>query len=300
MFKKYTLKTSGLAGVLLMGLAISSCQLNQSVNNDLTTGEYTRGDGITSDKVVIINSGKSEKKNTFFYGEEVQFLFNNVLGLTEVNNKTYPGLSLHIIKNEKDTVLSQKDLFKDLNEGTDLSPLQLNASFRAALPYKEEESYKLFIEIWDKKGEGKYNYELPFSVVENNLLDIKSKGITYSNIYLWDETTKQPVLEENIASDHLTILILDGVEGFELKNEKIFPVFSLVMTDSKGNKILSSPNLLSEYETEGINPENVKQQLTAQITFTEGVFNNPCSLIATLTDLNSEKKIEMTTTLNIE
>ena len=285
---------------VLMAIAtFSSCQFNQTVNKDLATGAYSRGDGIGVDNIAIEINGETENRNEFVFGENVNLVFNNVSGLTNSNGKTFPALSMYVVKNEKDTLLSNPNLFKSLNEGTDLSPLQLQANFRTFLPNRNNEKYKVLIEITDKKGDGKFNYELPFTIKENNLLDINNNGIEYSTIYLWNETLQQPVFDRNVSTKNLFILKLNGIRGLELTNEKVFPIFSLDLTDNNGNKILSYPNLLSVYEETGVNPKNLKSQVTAKLRFKKGTINNPCKLTAKLKDKNSSKEINISTELNL-
>ena len=155
--------------ILTLGIiTFNSCQFNQSVNTDLITGAYSRGDGIGIDDINIEINGKIEKRNEYVFGEKVNLIFNNINGLTKKENKTFPGLSMYIVKNEKDTVLSNPNLLKSLDNGTDLFPLQLRANFRTALPYQNEEKYKVFVNIWDKKGAGKVTYELPFTITEHD------------------------------------------------------------------------------------------------------------------------------------
>lgn len=285
---------------LLMVIAtLNSCQFNQSINKDLKTGAYSRGDGIGVDDIAIEINGESDNRNEFTFGEKVNLVFNNVSGLTNLNGKTFPKLSMHIIKNEKDTVFSNPNLLKSLSNGTDLSPLQLQANFKATLPNQNNEKYKVFIEITDAKSDGTFIYELPFTVKQNDLLNIESNGIDFSTIYLWNETLKQPVFDTNVSSEHLFILILNDIEGLEVINEKVFPIFSLNIIDNKGNEIISNPNLLGAYEEVGVNPKELKSQVTAKFSFTKGIINNPCKLIAKLKDKNSEKEVYISTELNI-
>ena len=278
--------------LIILSIAIttfSSCQFNQSVNKDLTTGAYSKGNGIVSDNVVIEINGKAENRNEFVFGEKVKFIFNDINGLTSSNGKTYPGLSMYIVKNEKDTILSNPNLLKSLNDGTDLSPLQLQAGFRTLFPNQNNEKYKAHVEIWDKKGDGKLNYELPFTIKENNLLNISSNGIEYSNIYLWNSTLNQPIIDNNINSEHSFIMIFNGVEGFKLKNNNVFPILSIELIDNIGNKIFSNPNLLSEYEN-GISPIDFKGRLTTpEFAFRKGKINNPLKLNVNFKDKNSSK-----------
>ncbi len=286
--------------LLLMVITIfSACQSNQSVNKDLATGAYSRGNGIGVNDVTLEINGETDNRNEFVFGESVTLIFNNISGLTNVDGKTFPELSMHIVKNEKDTVLLKPNLLERLNDGTDLSPLQLQANFIASLPNRENEKYKVFIEITDKKGDGKFNYELPFTIKENDLLDIKSNGIEYSTIYLWNETLQQPVLDNNVSSEHLFILILNDIEGLELSNEKVFPIFSLDLTDNNGNTMLSNPNLLGAYEETGVSPKDLKDQVNAKLTFPKGKAKNPCRLRVKLKDKNSSKEVSISTKLNI-
>ncbi|MEE9407485.1 MAG: hypothetical protein V3V28_05365 [Polaribacter sp.] len=286
--------------ILILGIiTFNSCQFNKSANTDLITGAYSRGNGIESDDVIIEINGQIEKRNEFVFGEKVNLVFNNITGLTNLENKTFPGISMYIVKNKKDTVLSNPNLLESLENGTEHFPLKLYANFVSTFPYQNNEKYKVFVNIWDNKGKGEFTYELPFTIKENNLLKIENKGIEYSKIYLWNETKKQPVINQNVNFEDLLILILDDIEGLELSNKKVFPIFSIDLVDSEGIKIISNKNLLSDYEKEGVNPKDLKNQLTAKLTFTEGTINNPCKLIVKLKDKNSSKEINISTELKI-
>jgi len=134
-------------GSILIALLLGSCEFHQSVDKDLVTGATSRGDGLGCEEVSIQINGKTERRSTFIFGEKVILVFNGINGLKRENDKTYPGLSMHIVKNEKDTVLSEANLLNNLTDGTHLSPLQLQANFVAALPYKNKEKYKAHVKI---------------------------------------------------------------------------------------------------------------------------------------------------------
>lgn len=280
---------------------LSACKFNQSVEKDLTTGAYSRGDGIGCGSVAIQINGETENRNVFVYGEKVNFIFNNVSGLTKDHGKVFPGLSVIVVKNEKDTVLSHSDLLADLNQGTDLHPLQLQAHFLSTLPFENQEKYKVYIKIWDKKGKGTFSYEMPFTVKKNNLLQIKSTDLNYKDIYLWNEDLKQVVTNKNLDAKSTYILILEEPSGMNEKDGIVYPAFSIDLTDRKGNKLLSNPNILKEYEVIGFPLERFeKGQLPVTITFNDGQVNNPCILSASLTDKNSGKRIDIRAELEIK
>lgn len=285
--------------ILVIFTVLTSCEFNQSVNKDLITGAYSRGNGIGFDDVSILINGKEEKRNEFIYGEKIEFKFNNITGLKRIDEMAYPDLSMFIVKNETDTVLSLPNSLKNLENGTDLNPLQLRANFVSALPHKNNETYTVHINIWDKKGEGTFSYKLPFTVIESDILDIEKNGIEYSNIYLWNETLKEPVFNKTVSSKHQFILILEGISGLKEDEDMVFPIFSIDMQDRNKNSIMSSPNLLN-YDDNGVNSKNIKKQLVAKITFPQNQIDNPCTLIAKINDKNSSNQIEIITELHIE
>ncbi|MBC9798269.1 hypothetical protein [Sinomicrobium weinanense] len=287
-------------GLIAVSKVFTACEFNQSVHKDLKTGALSKGDGIACESITMEVNGTKDHRNTFVFGEKVNLVFNDLTGFTKIDGKTYPFLSLDIVKNEKDTVLSYANLLGDIKEGTDLSPLQLQANFTAALPHGNNEKYKLYIHIWDGKGKGNFSYELPFTIKKSELLDIERSDITYQNIYLWNESLGQPVLDKTIDFDHTLRLILEGITGLEETEGKIYPVFSIDLVDSAGNIMLSNPNVFSAYETTGINAADFKKQASAKITFQKGKVNNPCKLTATLKDRHSKKKIVVAAALEIK
>ncbi len=285
--------------LLIVLFFLSSCQVNQSVSTDLITGATSRGNGVVCEDITIEIDGKVDQRNKFYYGERVNLIFDNVTGLTRSNGSSFPGLSMQIVKNEKDTVFSDSNLLKDFENGISTVPLQLSANFITALSYMNNEKYKVFIKIWDKKGDGYFTYELPFQIKENEMLNVKVSELEYSNIYLWNKTLNKPVINKKVSTDHQLVLIFEGVDGLEVKDEKVFPVLSLDLKDSKGNIILSDANLFSSYEDSGIDPKVLMQQAVAKITFTDGNANNPYTLVSKIKDKNSSREITVEADLEI-
>lgn len=284
--------------IILITILLNACQFNQSTKKDLLTGASSRGNGLGSDDVQIEINGKTENRNTYVFGEKVNFIFNDIKGLKEIDGKTYPGMSIYIVK-DKDTLLSEDDLIDPLEDGTNLSPLLLKTHFIAALPITD--NYKVYINIWDKKGDGTFKFEMPFEVEENKIIDITASNLEYSTIYLWNESKQAPVLDKNIDINDNYILISEKVKGLKNIDGKVYPIFSIDIEDSKGNKILSDPNVLNQYETGGLNAEAFSAgQIPINISFTKGKIFNPCILTATLTDKNSTNSIHIKSELVIE
>ncbi|MEA1785637.1 hypothetical protein U1E44_06020 [Arenibacter sp. GZD96] len=281
----------------LVLLTLSSCEFNKSARKDFITGAVSKGDGIGVDEVVVQSNGKEAKGNVFLFGEQINLLFQNVKGLKRIDNKNYPGMAIFVVKNERDTVLSNADILKD---ATDLNPLQLNTYFTAVMPHQHNEKYKVIVNIWDKKGDGKFYYELPFTVKGSDVHDIKSNGISYSTIYLWNETSNSVVFNDSIGIENDYMLFLEGVAGLETKNGKVFPVLSIDLRDANDHILISNPNLLETYATKGVDPHELRDQLRASFSFTQGDLVNPCTLTVILKDQLSSKEISVISKLTIQ
>jgi hypothetical protein len=295
------MKKFNLLSLLLLTLVLGACQFNQSVIKDLTSGAFTRGDGIGSHDVIIEINGEVENRTNFINGEKVRLVFNKITGLKRVKGNVFPGMSLIILKNNKDTMTYNEDLFADMVDGIDLETLQFYATFVATLPYKNHEKYKVFVKIWDKKGTGTFQYELPFTMAPNKFLKIKSKNITYTDIYLWNQSKKMVVVNEHVGINDTLILILEGLEGLESVNDKVYPALSIDITSKNGHKVLTSPNVFEQYRNDGVDRLAVKnEQLLVTITIAPGAFNNPNKFRAALTDLKSNKRIDISAELEIK
>ena len=286
--------------ILLVALVLSACNFNKSINKDLVTGATSKGDGLGCDDISIQINGEKEKRNTFSFGENVVFVFNGITGFKEENGKVYPEMSMVVLKKENQMVLSELNLL-NLTEGTSLSPLQLQANLIANFPYKNNEEYEVQLTIWDTKGEGKFTYNMPFTIIENELLDVKSTNIKYTSTYLWNETDNKVVADNKMSAKNKYLFILEGVEGLKVENGKVFPALAVHLTDNKGNAILSNPNLLQSNTADGLDAAAfTKNQVVVTLTFTEGQFFNPCKLHVQLKDTKSENKLNITTELEIE
>ncbi len=295
------MKVKLLLAILLGGLILMRCQFNQSVEKDWITGAYSRGNGLGCDAITLQVNGEAVTKPQLAYGEKLEFIFNNIKGFKKEDGKVFPGLSLHLVKNEKDTILHYPDLLASVTEGTDLSPLELRAKIFAKLPYHNHESYKAYLKIWDKKGSGTFCYELPFSVRQNELFNVNvSADLGYSNIYLWNKEAEQAVSNGKVNATQAYSFVLEGVKGMTVIEEMAFPALAMEITDAKGNKMMSVDNVLKAYAESGVPHSNVEDELPISINFTAGEIHNPCQFTARLTDLKSDKYVEADAALIIK
>ena len=283
---------------ILFLATLASCEFSFSSNKDQLSGSSYTSEGLDCAEVIIELNGIEENRTEFIFGEKVDLTFKNISGLTEIDGKTYPGVAISILKNGIDTVFSNMDLMPELNNGTDLSPLKLTTFFRAIMSYRNDEKYKIHIKIWDKKGDGSFLYELPFTMKKNELFEITNNNLKYKHLYLWNQTKQEPVLNDQLNATHQFVFFIAGIEGMEELNKKVFPIFSIEIIDNNGMKIVSESNLFAQYETEGIDPEILEEQLTGSFSLTEGQIANPCSVNVILSDKNSNKSLSVFTELS--
>ena len=287
---------------LLVILLLQGCNFNTSIKKDLISGAVYTAHGLDSDNVEMEVNGKPSKKNTFTYGDKVEFTFNNIKGLKRKKGKVYPGMSMHIINNAGDTVLQLENLFKDDNDGTDLNPLLLRAFFKAALPHLNKEKYKVILKIWDKNSPGTITYTMPFEVVKSEFLSIQSNEIDYSNIYFWNDTDKKVVTDKKLDANSTYILIAEGLVGLDLIDDRVYPGIELEIIDNNGEYILSEANMLESLSEFGVERnELAENQVPVTIIFSPGKIANPCRLKAKIKDLkNSSKNIVIEADIIIE
>lgn len=280
--------------LIIASIYLSGCDFRESKSKDFATEALTRGSGLGCNDIVMEINGKPEKRNIYEYGEKLELIFNEFEGFKLKDGKYFPILSALVLKNGKDTVLFSENLLEEFRDGTDLNPLQLNAFFRMAFPYQNNESYELNILIKDAIGEGEFSYVQPFTVVENDLLTVSTTGYSYTNVYLWNQTEDAGVFLKSMdMSDHYA-LMLEGLQDVRRFGETVYPVLSVDIRDANGMVILSDGNLLIHYEKSGVLYEDVfLEKLPVTLSFNEGIVNNPCSLNLMLHEPGTNRKIEV-------
>lgn len=283
--------------IVICLIAIASCDFRKSIHKDLITGLVTKGDGLSCDDVKLNIDDKTILRNSFVYGEEFDLSFINIEGFDRVNNHAFPGMNLDVISQSGDTVLKNGDLYADLVDGTDLSPLRLNTIITVADPIHSNEEYTLHVGIWDKKSEGVFTAKFDFDVVPNDQIYVESEHITCREIYLYSKQ-RQQVIVDNLASfDENIYIMVEGLEGFVVDNDKVSVGLSMKLNDEEGNVIVDEENLLgsSEYDYSEVN-----EQLSANFIITGSVIDNPIECKIVIWDMNSSETFQAFTTFHIE
>lgn len=283
--------------IIICLIAFASCDFRKSIHKDLITGLVTRGDGLSCEDVKLNINDEIIQRNSFVYGEEFVLSFNNIEGFDKVDNHSFPGMKLNVISQSGDTVLKDRDLYADLVDGTDLSPLLLSTKITVADPLHSNEEYNMHVSIWDKQSDGVFTAKFNFEVVPNDQIYVESENITYQEVYLYSNQ-RQKVLVDNVASfDENIYVVVEGLEGFVVENDIVFVGLSMKINDEEGNVIVDEENLLgsSEYEYSEVNA-----RLSANFTITGSIIDNPIDCQIIIRDMKSSETFKASTQLHIE
>lgn len=276
--------------LFLITLIFSACvdvTYNAEINDSKTKMKVI-GTGLSCNDVTIEVGGEVVERNNFYQGEKVTVSFINVLGMTEIDNKIYPNLSLSVKDANGKVINSRDDLIK--SETSNLSPLKLTAFFTVPFEYREGHTYHLHINIKDKKGKGVITADMPFTISPNPNIKIKSQGLSVKRVYLWDKAIDLVITNNEIQKDHTYYIIVDSLRGLTEIDDLVYPVLPMYIIDNNGDTLLASDDLLDKAE-EGINPDKL---LNIPFTFSvNGDVSNPVTVKTGIWDQKSERYFEI-------
>jgi len=281
-------------------LAISSCDVRQSVHKDLITGLTTRGDGLSCEDVYLSVDDEQISRNNFIYGETFYLNFSNIEGFSKVDENAFPGMLLCVTNEAGDTIMQTGDMYADYTDGIRFTPLLLKTNLTVARPIQSNENYTLSVKIWDKQSDGTFTAELPFSVTENEKIQVENNIATCEEIYLFSKEKDRVITNGEVGFDETIYFIFEGLSGFHEENGKVFVGLKLQATDNTQNVILSYDDLFESYEETGISTDDFKSQINASITFSEGEVVNPVLCEVAIFDKKSDASVKATTELYLE
>lgn len=283
--------------ITLSMFALFSCEFKKSVNKDLITGLTTQGDGLSCENVYLSNGEQKLSRNSFTYGEKFYLNFENIDGFQKPEDHVFPGMQLFIISQAGDTVLKENDLYASYADGMNISPLVLQTNVTAGNPIHSNNNYALYINIWDKKGEGTYKAKMDFDVIANAQINIESNNISYDEIYLFSQESKTVISDDNAKLNENIYMIFEGLEGFKEEDGKVFPGLSIKATDANGGTILEERDLIGE---SGMEFSELKSQIAPNFIFTGADIKNPVSCEIIIWDKKGENRIKASVKLNLK
>lgn len=281
----------------LLVLTIYSCDVRKSVEKDFLTGLTSKGDGISCEEVYLSDGQDELKRKIFKYGETFYVYFRDIKGFEIEDSSAFPGMQLVVTNEAGDTVMQNKDLYDEYSEGFNLTPLTLTTTLTVANPMHSGNKYKLFVDIWDKKGSGTFTAKMEFEVKPNDLINIRSNKITYDEIYLFSGESNHSIIDNKVGIGENVYLLFEGLKGFAEENGQAHFGLSIRATEANGNALLNETDLMGDTMME---IERLNQQLAPNFVFSGTEISNPVSCEIVIWDKKGEGRLTATFELNVE
>jgi len=289
---------SALRSLVFAGLfiAINSCQFAQSVEKDLVTGLSTRGDGLSCANVYLSDGENVIKRNTFQYGETYYVNFDGMEGFERVGQGAFPNMQLVIVNDKGDTVLYVSDMYDGYTQGIENSPLDLYGEITVADPIHTGGDYTLYVNIRDKKGNGKFRATLEFDVVPDKNITITGNQVSSTEIYLYSQQRGRAITDGQAEFNENIYMLFEGLEGFSVEEGKVHLGLSLEVKDATGNLILDEPDLLG---AEPMSYDMVHEQLAPNFILTGSEIANPVNCKVRIWDKKGTAWINTSTEITV-
>ena len=297
MYMKISLFKSNMLAMGILLASFHSCNFAQSINKDLATGLVTRGNGLACDDVYLSTDKENIKRSTFIYGETIYLNFSSIEGFNRQGESAFPGMQLVVVSHQGDTVLYQNDLYETYAEGMVFSPLKLNSKITVADPIHSKGEYSLFVNIWDKKGDGTFKATLDFTVIPNDKIEITNNQISFSEIYLYSQQEGIAITSDGVGFNETIYILFEGLEGFHIESGNVFLGLSILIQDADGNVILKEEDLMGDA---GISYEDIHSQLAPNFILTGNEISNPVHCEIFIWDKKSMASIKAITQLNVQ
>lgn len=283
----------------IVALIITGCNFSKETKKNLITRLTSAGNGLSCDDIVLKAGDEEISRSSFSYGEKLNILFNNIEGFVRESDKVFPGLRLVVADRKGDTIFQVTDLYAGYPEGVHYEPLLLTTDLTIAAPIHSGEDYTLLIRIWDKKGNGRLNMKLPFSVNPGDNMKTTVTGASFKEAYLFSGNRQEVLTDNDIAFNENIYFIIEGLTGFKEEHDLVFPGLSLRITDADRNIILDNENLFKEYSASGISPIAFAERVSCNFTLTGSEARNPVSCTVILWDQKSDARFTATAELTL-
>jgi len=278
-------------------------QKTELIPNNITLTK----NGLDVNAICVSSTNRSSFDGVFKYGEQLLIDFENLNGLTKVENKYYPNVDLIVLSKKGDTIHYRKQLLGLDQELTGMNDSLLKVPILPHYPLlltqgiHTGEEYTLLCTVRDTKSEHKLQMKMDFKVSPNPNphLIIKKEGLSYSEVYLYSHLNSAILIENIIKKNEGLLLTLRDIDGYTVKDKKATFILDFTFTDEAGKIILEEQKQL----TSGCkNGKVIDPNITIPIRLFEIENIKPSKTIIlnlTISDKNSDHLYDISTKLFI-
>lgn len=247
-------------------------------------------------EIGVLKGNEEIKTDEFIYGEKIYFKFLNIDGFKVKEGKINPGLSMKVYDESGELIFKITDLFLN-SKGLSQEKNTIVSNLIAANPMFSKVKHKVEIKIWDKNGNGTIDFITNFITKDNKNLKIENSTFKYNSIYLSSKKYQEVIVDNKYEVNDIVYLYLEGLKGFEEKNNLVYPELFVEIKDSEGNVLIEKTNLLAEYSENGANPEDVEKVLFFNIKESVTSLNKILVINLDLNDKLNNSKMNIKTIL---
>jgi hypothetical protein len=163
-------------------------------------------------------------------------------------------------------------MYNEFVQGIENSPLDLYGEVTLADPIHSGGDYTLYVNIHDKKGNGRFRAIFKFEVVPDERITITGNQVSSKEVYLYSQQRGRTIIDGQAEYNENIYMLFEGLDGFSVQEGKVYLGLSLEVIDATGNLILDEADLLGD---EGMSYEMVQEQLAPNFILTGSQVANP-------------------------
>ncbi|MFS4416600.1 hypothetical protein [Maribacter sp. 2307ULW6-5] len=288
---RQTLRSMALTGMFLA----TACKGNNEAPVNVEHTISTRSAGLEVARVFVGADEIQPAENTFVYGQTFYTNFEDMDGWVIEDGDFFPELEVHVVSQQGDTLLVNKNLFGGYGQPQDVPVL--HGSLTLAYPFLSNEDYTVHYKLYDAKGGAAFYTEMELSLVPDPRIEIVEDGLTAQEVYLFHERDGKVIGDGNLPVGPPLSMDFQMLEGFTPKGGKMELGMAILVTDASGHKVADVKDALANTSYDLLGPKEV---VKSTLTLSKGRIKNPLQWQVRLWDKISGAELTATATVNAE
>ncbi|WP_156169012.1 hypothetical protein [Kordia jejudonensis] len=285
------------AYLILLSCVFFSCEKDASSDVNYLTDITIENNKLRCDGIVMQNHTGIINTSEFTYGEKITLLYDNMTGFALQDSLGYPEIDILVLNKKGDTMLFQKELLKNITKGYTEEELNLTSNMTFAKPMLPKNSYEMNVHIRDKHSDAFFILKKDFKIVPNPLLNVEAKNLTYDILYLFSQTRNLAIVDNKVAPNENMYILLENLEGYEVNADgKVNLQGSISLVDADGKVIREQKGLFPD----PVDAKDLKDQLYASFSVTEGLVSNPVTCTFEVIDTNTNHSFKVSLDFIVE
>jgi hypothetical protein len=224
--------------------------------------------GITCKQVRITDMSNNVSGNEMFFGQRIKIHFDQMKGFNAEGRYAYPSIAA-VWKDEQGNVLKKYNNIGDTEkyyynekEGID----KFGVYFKLAKPLFSGKIYIFSVEVTDRKGEGRFNFEFKVKPLKNKTIKFENYGLACEELAIcyYDKYEKRTTFIEGsqLNSYETNYLYFIDLTGFSKNDEGNTDLSIKVdMIDESSGEVQKNISNTEHYTTDRTDPVELRVEL---------------------------------------